>query len=185
MVTIDGTKPYTAMKSARSDINFAVEGLPKGKELSSPASPNNLASALTAVTLADVRKAQELTMKPGAHATLKTFDGLVVEADGWVQDNKHFIVLTTAYDDTLASRFKTSVAPAPGETATKAPATKPQTERDVASEAKNQNAQLTGWAYEIPEYKYDAIFKPLDELLKKDEPKNGTTKKKTPEATTG
>jgi hypothetical protein len=37
----------------------------------------------------------------------------------------------------------------------------------VAEEASKANAQLTGWVYEIPAYKYDTIFKPLDELIKK------------------
>ena len=43
---------------------------------------------------------------------------------------------------------------------------KPAT-RNVEEEASKANAQLTGWVYEIPAYKYDAIFKPVDELIKK------------------
>ena len=31
---------------------------------------------------------------------------------------------------------------------------------NVEEEASKANAQLTGWVYEIPAYKYDAIFKP-------------------------
>jgi glucan-binding YG repeat protein len=43
---------------------------------------------------------------------------------------------------------------------------KPAT-RNVQEEASKANAQLTGWVFEIPAYKYDAIFKPVDELIKK------------------
>ncbi len=174
-IATDGAKPYTVARASRSDTHFAVDGLPKGKELSSPAALDNFASAMTALTLADVRKAQELqTTKSVAHATLKTFDGLVAEADGWVQDNKHYLALATSYDDALAARFKAPAAPKPAAVTTppaKSDAAKEAPERDVAVEVKTQNAQLAGWAYEIPQYKYEAIFKPLDDLLKKDEPK--------------
>ena len=30
---------------------------------------------------------------------------------------------------------------------------------------------MKGWEYEIPGYKYDVLFKPLDDLLVKPEPK--------------
>ena len=37
---------------------------------------------------------------------------------------------------------------------------------NVEEEAKVAATRLAGWVYEIPEYKYEAIFKPLDSLLK-------------------
>ncbi|MGH8187463.1 MAG: DUF4340 domain-containing protein, partial [Steroidobacteraceae bacterium] len=52
-----GAKPYTAAKNERADANFAVEGLPKGKSLSSPSVANSFATALTGLSLADVQPA--------------------------------------------------------------------------------------------------------------------------------
>ncbi|HEY4368958.1 MAG TPA: DUF4340 domain-containing protein [Steroidobacteraceae bacterium] len=187
-VAIAGAKSYDAVKQARTDAGFKVEGVPKGKELSSPAAANGVASALTGLTLADVRPAKDFAAeKPAAHATIKTFDGLVVDADGWVKDGKHYVALKTAYDEALAKRFHIEAAPATpnptdtGKAGTKQPdikadatpppaaAPKPTPAPNVSEAATATNAQLAGWVYEIPEYKYEAIFKPMDGLLKKEE----------------
>lgn len=188
-VTVGTGKSYNASKQTRADADFAVEGLPKGKALSSPGAANGFASALTALTLTDVRSSKDFAPdKPAAHTTLRTFDGLVVEADGWVKDGKHYLALKTSYDDALAKRFQVPTAPVAKEAggvntdpvaekhAGEAPPTaKPAADDKAAAKpaekvedtAKTLNATLQGWVYEIPEYKYEAIFKPLDGLLKK------------------
>jgi len=172
-VTTDG-KTWSASKAARTETDFKVDGIPKGKELESPSAASSLGSSLAMLTLADVRKASDMTQKPAAHATFKSFDGLVTEADGWVQDGKHYIALSTKFDEALAQQFK-APPPEPAKTPTTETNGKPETppaaaERNVAEESKTLNATLNGWAYEIPDYKYEAIFKPIDELLKKDAP---------------
>ena len=152
-VQTKGGKPYTAAKAARADTNFAVEGLPKGKSLSAPTAANSVAMALASLSLADVRTASTFqSTPPAARATFKTFDGLVVEADGWVQDQKHYIALRPSFDAALAERFKVE-APNPA-----AP--------NVAEDAKKFAAKVTGWVYEIPDYKYESVFKPVDQLVK-------------------
>lgn len=181
-VAVAGAKPYTASKKSRADADFAVEGLPKGKELSSPTAADSFATALAGLTLTDVQSASAVSGEPSARATIKTFDGLVTEASGWKKDDKHFISLKTSHDPALADRFKAAAAepakpdaaPATGEgTPPSAAETKPAAEPakpttvNVAEESTKTNAQVDGWVYEIPAYKYDAIFKPVDELVKK------------------
>jgi hypothetical protein len=195
-VKIGNAKPYTALKHSRADADFAVEGLPKGKELSSPSAAYNFASALSNLTLSDVKPASELTDKPSAQTTFKTFDGLVVEATGWKQDDRHYIALRTSYDAAHAEKFKIATADTEkkdgGEQAAadlkdeaqqdgdkkdegkkdtstdSADAKQAKVEtRNVEEEASKTNALVSGWVYEIPGYKYDSIFKPLDELIKK------------------
>lgn len=182
-VAVGGAKPYSAVKKTRADADFAVEGLPKGKALSSPSAADNFATALASLTLSDVQAASAITDRPSARATIRTFDGLVTEATGWKKDDKHYIALKTSYDAALAERFKvatankdatasekkddasnTEGAPPAENAVTEAPQPEP---RNVEEEATKTNAQVTGWAYEIPAYKYDAIFKPVDELIKK------------------
>jgi hypothetical protein len=190
-VTIAGAKPYSAVKKTRADADFAVEGLPRGKELSSPSAADTFSTALSGLTLTDVQSAGALTDKPSAQAVIKTFDGLVAEVTGWKKDDKHFIALKTSFDAAQAERFKVATADAekkdaaPAENtgekkadtansegappAAKAAAAEPAkpAQPNVEEEASKANAQLTGWVYEIPAYKYDAIFKPVDELIKK------------------
>jgi len=184
-VTIGKSKTYSAVKKTRADADFTVEGLPKGKELSSPSAADNFATALAGLTLSDVKAASEVTDPPSARATIKTFDGLATELTGWTKDDKHYVALKTSFDAALADKFKVAngdaenaVASAESENAPadsegappadqSADAATPPATRDVAEESTKANAQLNGWVYEIPAYKYEAIFKPLDELIKK------------------
>lgn len=169
-VTIAGGKPYTVAKKSRDDTDFAVDNVPKGKELSSPAAANGIGSALSGLTLADVRPAMEFAPEqPAAHATVKTFDGLVVQLDGWTKDGKHYIAVKPAYDEALAKQFHVE-KPAPEKKDAAAegqPPTPASPAVDAKEEAKTADARLAGWVYEIPDYKYEALFKPMDELLKK------------------
>jgi hypothetical protein len=43
--------------------------------------------------------------------------------------------------------------------------------KDSQTEAAAINQRLQGWQFEIPSYKYQPMFQPLEELLKKLEPK--------------
>lgn len=180
-VTIEKSKPYSAVKKTRADEDFTVEGLPKGKQLSSPSAADNFATALAGLTLSDVKAASEVTDPPSARATIRTFDGLVAEATGWKKDDKHYVALKTSYDAALADKFKVATADtekkdAAGTDGDKkdaaansegAPPVDKPADPNVADESTKVNAQLNGWVYEIPAYKYEAIFKPVDELIKK------------------
>jgi len=181
-VTIAGAKPYSAVKQTRADADFAIEGLPKGKELSAPSAADSFATSLAGFTLTDVLSAGALTDKPSATAVIKTFDGLVAEVTGWKKDDKHFVALKTSFDAAQAERFKVATAEAEkkdaapaandakkaeGAPPTPSPEPAKPAQPNVEEEAAKANAQVTGWVYEIPAYKYDAIFKPVDELIKK------------------
>jgi hypothetical protein len=170
-VSIEGQKPYTAAKSSRTDADFKVEPLPKGKELSSASAANSAATALMGLTLDDVQpKTAVVSGKPAAQATYKTFDGLVAQLEGYKKDDKRYITLATSYDAQLAERFKLKTAAdekaktdgEAGDQSKSAPTTP-----NVEEEAKTTQTKLANWAYEIPEYKFDAIFRPIDEMLKK------------------
>lgn len=156
-------KPYIAAKAARADADFAITDLPKGKKPRAPSIANSLASALAGVTLADVQPASALAGAPAAaRATYKTFDGLVIELSGRQRDDQHYIEVKASYDAALAERFEVAAADAkPADTEKKAESEK----NDVAAEATTINARVEGWAYEIPSYKYEQIFRPVDELI--------------------
>jgi hypothetical protein len=171
-----GQPPYTASKASRADENFAVVPLPKGKELSYAGVANSFATALVSLTLDDVKPKTEFAdVRPAAKATYHTFDGLKVEMQGYKLDDKHYLTLTASYDAELADKFKVQTsAPADAEnkeggtesentSASESDAATP----DVAAEAQKVAGRTANWVYEIPRYKYDAIFRPLDEMLRK------------------
>lgn len=186
-ISIAGEKPYTAAKATRADADFKVAPLPKGKELSSASAASGVATALSSLSLDDVKPQGEVaaTGKPVAQATFTTFDGLIVKLDGFQQDDKHYVTVATSYDAALAEKFKVKTAPdakAEDENAKDGKATD-ETPKDgsagaddaklaaatpnVEEEPQTIATKTANWAYEIPGYKYDAIFRPRDELLKK------------------
>ncbi len=132
---------YRVMRASDKQADFTVPDLPKGRELTSASAPDSVASALASLTLDDVRKAGGPGSDP-AHATFKTFDGLTIDVTGRKDGENRYISLTAE-----------------------------STAKATADEAKQLNARLGGWEVEIPGYQYDAIFQPLDGLLKKPEPK--------------
>jgi hypothetical protein len=181
-VSIDGQAPYSAVKNARTDPSFAVSPLPKGRELTSASAANGFATALMNLTLDDVRQKQAFDgKKSNAHATFKSFDGLVVELEGWVENNVHWFALKPSVDADLARKFFVpSAPPAAGESKDKADAKPATADTVIAStkkEADDLAAKTTNWVFQVPDYKYDAIFKPLDQLLKKPEEKKLEEKK--------
>jgi hypothetical protein len=127
---------FRATKQKTDDAHFAVTPVPKGRELSGPGAADTLAAALSALTLEDVTKAPASDAK-APRAFFRTFDGLEVEVAGRKDGTRAFV--------TLSPR---AAAPAASE------------------EAQRLQRRLGGWEFEIPDYKYAAIFTPLTELLK-------------------
>jgi Domain of unknown function (DUF4340) len=169
-VSIKGKKTYTAAKGSRADAGFGVPDLPKGKKLSSPSAANGFSTALSGLTLADVQPASAFAAQaPDAQATFTTFDGLVAQLDGWSRDDKRFVALKTSHDAQIADRFKIATPPTDdkansGDTKSASAPAESKTP-NAAEEAKSANDRLAGWVYEIPSYRYEQIFKPLDQLL--------------------
>jgi hypothetical protein len=160
-IAIEGKPTYVATKTARTDADFKVAPLPKGKELNTPSAANAVASSLMNLSFDDVLpKAEVATGKPAATATYKTFDGLVVEAQGWKKNEKHYVTFSASYDAALAEQFKMKTAT--DEKKADAPAAP-----NVEEEAKKITAKAANWAYELPAYKFDIVFPPLEPLLKK------------------
>jgi hypothetical protein len=168
---------YTVTRTSAQQTDFTVPELPKGRELATSALINVAASGLAALSLDDVRKpsAADATPKPAAdatsrpfsrpathgksnpevqqspvaaaapavtpgpaHATFHTFDGLAVDLSGRQEADRRFITLAVQ-----------------------------SSSKDHEEEARTLNARFNGWEFEIPSYKYDSLFRPLEELLKK------------------
>ncbi len=129
---------YTAARDKTEQNDFTVSPLPKGRELTSAAAAEPITTALGSLTLDDVRKADPKADPPAAHALYRTFDGLEVQLSGH-KDGTHSLIAISARSSS----------------------------KDTAAEADQINARLSGWEFEIPDYKYSAMFSPLEDLLRK------------------
>jgi hypothetical protein len=129
---------YSVSRATKEQTDFAVQGVPKGRELTTPTAGNAAASALSSLNLDDVRRTAQpdQAAKDRATATFVTFDGLTIEVTGHKEGERHYV---------------TGMAKS--------------TAKETAAEAERLNARLAGWDFEIPAYKYEAIFKPLEDLL--------------------
>ncbi|MGH8148520.1 MAG: DUF4340 domain-containing protein [Steroidobacteraceae bacterium] len=128
---------YTVARGSAQQLDFSIAELPRGRELSSVSAANAVANALSSLTLDDVRKASG---PPGGgleRAIFRTFDGLTVEVSGRRDGASRYIELAAK-----------------------------STTKATAAQADEINARFAGWELEVLGYEYDAIFQPLDGLLK-------------------
>jgi len=174
-----GSPSYVAFKNSRADANFDVKPIPKGRELNSATAPNSVSQALVSLQMEDVRKSDAVTAaKNASHATFSAFDGLKIQCTGYVDGEHRWIVLHAEFDPELAKRFHVATAAAEKKEEGKdVPAANPATAdtslettlKKGQDEAAALDKSVANWAYSVPTYQYDAIFKPLDDLLKKPE----------------
>ena len=101
------------------------------------------------VEFTDVRRAADAPADAAPHvATFRTFDGLVVTFRGYESGEQRWLEADARFDATLAARFP----PAAGENAA-APGAE-----QVAADAERLSRTAGGWRYEVPAWKFDAMF---------------------------
>lgn len=170
----------TLEKADRSAMDFSLAEIPEGRELESQGSANALGGVLAGLQLEDVMSAGSLE-DAGEVVTLRyqSFDGLVVEAEAFQQDERRLLRFTgVSYDEAQARRFlevpeedeavaDEEVAADSSETeASPEPATLDQeTIAAGVDRAEELANRLEGWIFEIPSYKHDNMIMRLADLL--------------------
>lgn len=127
---------FSATRDKKEQPDFTVAPIPKGRQLTSAGAADSIAASLGALTLEDVHKAAAPADAKLARAVFRTFDGLELEITGRKDGSRALI--------TLAAR---------------------STAKDAEAEAHALDTRLAGWEFEIPDYKYGAIFRTLNDLL--------------------
>jgi Domain of unknown function (DUF4340) len=129
---------FTAAREKKEDANFSVAPLPKGRVLTGPGAAAPLTAGLSSLELDDVHKASVPADAQLSHAVFRTFDGLEVDVSGRKDGTRSLVTITSS-----------------------------SSAKETAAEAQKLTARLGGWEFEIPDYKYTAIFTPLEDLLQK------------------
>ncbi len=130
---------YSASRPSKEQQDFTVTGIPKGRELANPAAADAGAGSLAGLMLDDAQHAATpADPKTLSHATFHTFDGLQVDVSGRKDGTRTLLSVAASTTDKA------------GETP-----------------AQTLTARTQGWEFEIPSYKYDGIFRSLEDLLKK------------------
>jgi hypothetical protein len=162
--------PYTALREVRDQTDLIVPDLPKGRELASPTAANPLAAALSGLSLDDVRAApaEEQWSADSPRAEFRLFDGTMIEVVGREDGDQNWVRLAVRFDEAQQKRFA-AVAPAepkPDATTAAAAAAHADKPEETRAQVAALAARFNGWTFAIPAYQYDALFRPLKDLLK-------------------
>ena len=128
---------FSVSRAKKTQADFTVQGVPRGRKLTGADAADSMGSALSNLTLTDLRKT---TPPPSgtdlSHAVFKTFDGLRIDISGYEEGQSHYIDVTAT-----------------------------ATLKAADGEARQINSRVHGWDYQIPGYRYEEIFQPLSALL--------------------
>jgi hypothetical protein len=163
---------YLLSRAQQAEPELTLSPVPKGRSAVSTMSLGGQAEALASLNFDDVR-ALAAPAASGDEVTYRTFDGQVITFTGRRDGEKAFVSVSASRDAALAAKFappapapaSPAQAPAAGTPAVAAPppaadASEPQVVERLAS-------RTQGVEFEIPVYKYEAIFRPYEELLEK------------------
>lgn len=171
---------YLLTRAKHGDPNLSLSPIPKGRTAASTMSIDGQADALVAFNFDDVRPLPATAGAASDRATYRTFDGQVLAFSGRRADQKTYVTVSASHDAALAAQFAPP-APPPAPAGAAKPATAPVVTPAAhpAAVVERLEARAKGVEYEIPVYKYEAIFKPQEELLEK-KPESAAAKKTLP-----
>ncbi len=169
---------YLLTRAKRGDADLVLSPIPKGRNPATPMSLDGQGEVLAGFNFDDVHVLDTPAPATTDKAVWRTFDGQVIEFAGRRTTDKAFVMVTAHRDPALAAQFPESAAAAatpaatPAVTATKpaepkAAEPKAAEPKPAAKTVERLAARVNGVQFEIPGYKYDALFKPEEELLEK------------------
>jgi hypothetical protein len=168
---------YLLSRAQRGNADLALSPVPKGRKPASSMSLNAQGETLIGFNFDDMHPLSATPAAATDHTTIRTFDGQVLEFAGRKQADKAYVTVTASRDAALAAQFpETAAAAAAVAPATPPAAAAPTKAADAAAPAtpakpaadqtaEHLAARANGREFEIPLYKYDSLFRPLEDLL--------------------
>jgi hypothetical protein len=168
---------YLLTRAQPGATELTLSPVARGRTAVSSMSLGGQAEALASFHFDDVRAAPAAESAGADSVTYRTFDGQVITFTGRREADKAFVTVTAKRDPELAARFAPpaatpatpdpTVAPPPPAGEAIAAAPQPATGTPPAEDRTTEriSARAQGVEFEIPVYKYEAIFRPYEELL--------------------
>jgi len=146
-----------ARKVSADDENFTLEAIPEGQEIKSDWTINSLANNLASLSLESVVPEDTIDWTGAVQFRLLTASGLQAEAElvamaignGEESSAEHWIRLQAGIYNTAV---ESGVEPAADDS-------------NPSARAGEINGRVGGWAYRIPQYKFDSMTKRREDLL--------------------
>ncbi|MBX3359590.1 MAG: DUF4340 domain-containing protein [Phycisphaeraceae bacterium] len=183
-LSVSRSKPETPV--------FGVDDVPQGRDLTSPSIGENLGGAITYLTLADVQPATAVDMEsnPGPASEFRTFDGLVVKVATTNKDGRTWATFWAGFDPAARTPEADATDAVPEPTPADQPPPDDRARKalrpvdEVKKEAEQLNAKLSGWVFELPDYKAAVLTPRMEKWLKPTAPPPAASEPPTPLAPT-
>lgn len=133
-------------KESPEAANFDVANVPAGRELMYPGVANVIGNALRELNLDDVEPATNPLDGAPVVVEFRTFDGLVVRAEGWQRGDESWMTFTASADGESDGAASGEDGP--------------------AAEAARINARVGGWRYRLATFQYGQLTRRMADLLK-------------------
>jgi hypothetical protein len=159
--------------------------VPADKKMKYEFAVNDVAKSFSNLDLDDVAKVDDVDFSGSKKAVMDSFDGLRITLQATEKDDITYARLQAEFDPALVNENQ----PGTNIEAETEPATNTENESATETEAQVQatlksadevqqeveilNARWSGWAYQLPDFELNNIFKSLDELLEDIEPQEG------------
>lgn len=142
--------------------DFDLVGLPDGRETASSWAVNSLASTLSVLDMEAVRPAGELDWTGAARMRLLAFSGVEVMVDLMKYGDEYLLRLEASHP--AAAVVVNEPPEVTGDSASDD--IEKRAMEDIARLVNDINQKVSAWVYTIAEYKYQAMVKKPEDLLK-------------------
>ncbi len=152
-------------KTSAQQTDFDVVDIPEARELSYSTVANGIGSALSDLTLDDVRTAEETA--PTTVTTLETFDGRTITVNIVTADEESWVSFVAAY----APPAVEPEGAEPGDNDAEASAVEEPSageSEDPAAATDTFNARVAGWQFKLPDFKVNQLTRRWEDILKEE-----------------
>lgn len=182
-VSHDDGSVVVVRRDTSSETNFTLVDIPADKKIKYEFAVNDVAKSFSNLDLEDVVKAGNIDFSGARTAVMQSFDGMQITLETAVKDDITYARLRAQFDPALIDENQSTANVAneentnvEGENVT-VPEALVQAALKSVDEVQNEvevlNTRWSGWAYQLPDFELNNIFKPLGELLEDIEQSNG------------
>ncbi len=148
----EGERLFVTRISA-DQTDFDLVGLPPGREIESSWSVNSFASSMSLLDLESVRSVDSVDWLAAVRMRLLMFSGMEIMADMVEADGHYLVRLNANHPAAQVVDFRNDDIAQ-------------QAIEDVAKSVAEINQRVSGWAYGIAKYKFEAMVKTREDILK-------------------
>ncbi len=148
---VDIVVALTRISADQTDFNLV--GLAADREIQSSWAVNSFASSLSLLDLESVRSVDSVDWQAAVSMRLLMFSGMEIMADMVEADGHYLVRLNANHPAAQVVDFRNDDIAQ-------------QAIEDVAKSVAEINQRVSGWAYGIEKYKFEAMVKTREEILK-------------------